>query len=114
MGQQEAPWTGCLRGFSLWDDFLRHDQTAADDGEYHWIDLAIGGPVGSTNIPPTAATEIGIFRFTTGAVIGRGGALTWQAAFAPVFFLAPPIGSSFVTKLRVQTGLNVTVSSGFS
>ena len=116
-GSYPDPSIGCppVAGHSLWDEFVR-PPGGGEWGDLRWILNAVGGAAPTAAVvTPTAATEVGIQRLSTGGApiaIDEGVCGGWSIAGGFPLYRTPRVGSAWTCKVRLQDVTNVRVFSG--
>jgi hypothetical protein len=112
-GDDLAIGTPLVMGPCLFDDFIR-PPAGGYYGDLLWGLHNFAGAPTATNQTPTADTELGITRLSTGAAAAReGAAIGYGDGTDRQFYRAPPIGSLFAVKLRAVDVSQIEIASGF-
>jgi hypothetical protein len=95
------------------DDFIR-PPAGGTYGDMLWSLDDFTGAATATNQTPTAETETGVLRLSTGAAAPReGAAIGYPDGADRTFYRSPPPGSIYCVKLRAVDTSQIEISSGF-
>jgi len=102
-----------VMGPGLWDEFIK-PPAAATYGDLDWPLNNFAVTPTATNQLPTADTEFGILRVSTGVCgAGEGASIGYGAGANRTFYRSPPPGSIYVVKFKCVDTTQIEVASGF-